>query len=147
MLDPVFFSRQKFTSSSTSLFPNFTQTLSWAVSTRGSHARKQHRHQMHTPPALLHTNVLYVHLPSVIERVLTERYQFSFTRASQEDDSEVTLNSRRFLDVRIRSGGDLSSCISVEILPRDSGSTMVRNAGVSGSGSGTTADFGLCNPV
>ncbi|PBK84706.1 hypothetical protein ARMGADRAFT_1169928 [Armillaria gallica] len=87
--------------------------------------------------------------PNTLSSVNTAAYKHtpvSFTRPAQ-DHNAVALNSRRFLDVTPHFGDDISSCLSIELLQRDSGCAMIRNLDSSGSVSGTTPDFGICNPV
>ncbi|KAK0498735.1 hypothetical protein EDD18DRAFT_49162 [Armillaria luteobubalina] len=89
--------------------------------------------------------------PSTLSSANTAAYKHtsvSLTWPSQDEDhNAVALNSRRFLDVTSHSGDDIGSCLSIEMLQRDSGCAMIRNPGSSGSVSGTTPDFGICNPV
>ncbi|KAK0221029.1 hypothetical protein EDD85DRAFT_1028567 [Armillaria nabsnona] len=88
--------------------------------------------------------------PNTLSSANTAAYKHtsvSFTRRSQEDHNAVALHSRRFLDATPHSGDDISSCLSIELLQRDSGCAMIRNLDSSGSVSGTTPDFGICNPV
>ncbi|PBK66346.1 hypothetical protein ARMSODRAFT_1021542 [Armillaria solidipes] len=89
--------------------------------------------------------------PNTLSSANTAAYKHTpvfLTQPLQEKDhNAVALDSRRFLDVTPHSGDHISSCLSIEMLQRDSDCAMIRNLGSSGSVSRTTPDFGICNPV